>query len=149
MKYKRPAQWVDIENEMVWTIPLTRGLFIIVDECDIDLAFDNWHALGKGYGARIENHERILLHRVILVRALGVLPEGEWYCKHLNNDVQDNRRSNLQIIYKQKTAKRLKGTIIRKRRWGARITINGNTRRLGGYATEEAGHDAYMNAKYC
>ena len=148
MKAKRHAQLQIIKNEQVWDIPLTRGMFAIVDECDIDLAAnDNWYALPQGYGQRRENGNIVRLHHVILFRLLEYEPSGEWYCAHLNGNPLDNRRCNLQLKNIRKTPKRLMGTYMRRSgRWTARIYRDGKNVNLGSYATEEEANNIYLYA---
>lgn len=145
---KRQARLQVIGDEQIWTIPLTRGMFALIDECDIDLAVnDNWYALPKGYGCRRENGEVIRLHHVILLRLLGYEPSGEWRCVYLNGNSLDNRRFNLQLKNIRKTPKRLAGTHMRRNgRWTARIYIDGKAINLGSYATEEEANNIYLRA---
>lgn len=76
-------------------IPLTRGLFTIIDTEDIEeLGKYTWHVTSKGYAARrlrvSEGHGIELMHR----RLLGL--SGRTQGDHINLNKLDNRKSNLR-----------------------------------------------------
>lgn len=79
-------------------IPLTRGLFALVDDEDYDsLMLTKWRAIT---GNSHKNHKYIcyagdrlrrLMHRVIMDCPKGMVVD------HINHDTLDNRRANLRI----------------------------------------------------
>lgn len=82
---------------MTKQIPLSRGLFSLVDDCDFD-SLNQW----KWYAANIRNghfyaaHDRgkqgiMFMHRLIMSAQNGVQVD------HKNRDTLDNRRSNLRL----------------------------------------------------
>lgn len=140
-------------------IELTRGKFAIVDDSDFDeLSKFKWHAMahhsGIWYAKRSVsiNNKRgaILMHRQIL-------PD----CKivdHKNGDGLDNRRLNLRsadasISNRNRTSlgsskyvgvsKYKRGAS--KKKWVARIKINGKVIWLGTYEYEIDAAKAYLN----
>jgi hypothetical protein len=76
-------------------IPLTRGLFAIVDDEDFDaLVQFKWCVAGSGYAATARNRKITYMHRVLLDAPNGVEVD------HINGDRLDNRRINLRLCTK-------------------------------------------------
>jgi hypothetical protein len=151
-------------------IQLTRGLYTIVDNEDRDLDSLNWNAhcatnsqTGKRlrYYARridVETKRDIFLHRVILARMYGPIPEG-LQCDHINGNGLDNRRSNLRMVTpSQQQANRGKTTSTKTSKykgvwynkgnpgsckWSANIVVDGKVIRIGSYETQLEGAKAY------
>jgi len=80
------------------TIPLTRGMFAIVDESDYEwLAKFSWQYMPSGYARRgLRVHETgvskaIMMHRQIINAPVGMLTD------HINRNKLDNRRCNLRL----------------------------------------------------
>ena len=72
---------------------------------------------------------------------------------HIDNDRTNNKLSNLQIVTQRKnTVKEMKnkftGTTYNKlrKKWYSRITINGKTKHLGVFSTQEEAHKEYKIA---
>lgn len=87
-------------------IPLTRGKFALVDDCDFDeLSKHKWHFATVGYACRnakkadgasykyaeLGYSGRLYMHRVILEARKGQEVD------HINFDKLDNRRGNIRI----------------------------------------------------
>lgn len=151
------------------TIPLTRGYETIVDAVDADLAELKWYVqicMPNGepqYAIRkrpTKNGKRgiVIMHRVVLERALGRQLTEDEYVDHKNGNGLDNRRTNLRVaspaqnkrnqrLYKNNLSG-LKG--VRKptkgKKWAARIRHNGKLHNLGYFNTPEDAHEAYCEA---
>lgn len=134
-----------------FAVPLTRGLFALIDECDVDLvARRNWTA-HLDHDGRFTAHARIqgrdvYMHRLILSAPHGVLVD------HANGDSLDNRRNNIRLCdtYQNrwnsrvlKTRQPYKGVRCVGRRWTAHIQIRRRRRHLGLFDTAESAARAY------
>lgn len=144
-------------------IPLNHGKYALVDAEDAaqiarhrwyasyDEARDGWIAkrgerLGSGRDMRVQSYQ---MHRVIMGAppALGVT--------HLNGDTLDNRKMNLRLTTQQDRAARrrrnanntsgYRGVALHKPtgKWRAYLTVEGDKRMLGYYATPEAAARVY------
>lgn len=144
-------------------IPLSRGMFAIVDDEDADVGSVKWHARPSGWKAVYASRNgawpkrgTVNMHTVIAQRA-GIIGPGQ-YVDHVNGDGLDNRRSNLRAATvaqnnrntgpKRGNKSGYKGVHFckRERRWVAQIAINGKKRALGYHATAEAAARAYDRA---
>jgi hypothetical protein len=137
-------------------IPLTRGLFAIVDATDYErLSRHTWFAEGTAqncYAVRKENGRSIKMHRQI-TRAPDHL-----VVDHIDHNGLNNRRANLRLctfaencrnlrITRHKTSK-YKGVHWHKgqKKWAAQITANGKRHHLGYFAKEIDAAQAYDRA---
>jgi hypothetical protein len=134
-------------------IPLSRGLFAIVDADDYErLSRYKWHACGKGdncYAQRRENGKTIKMHHEIID-----VPAG-FVCDHKNHNRLDNRKCNLRsCTYSQNAQNRrpcANGTSRYKgvswsrdvRKWRAMIQLNGRLIHIGYYEYEQDAAIAY------
>jgi hypothetical protein len=143
-------------------IPLTQGLFAVVDEADApSLLRFRWcvsrGSTGGFYAARARRADEgpgpflILMHRALLSAPVGVEVD------HVNRDGLDNRRANLRLATKrqnqQNCAKRphnttgFKGVIrdghVPARPFLAQVGIDGRRTFLGRFATAEEAARAY------
>lgn len=140
----------------VLRIPLTRGLFALIDEADAPLIAPHlWCALkarNTNYAMRITPERKtVYMHRLLL----GLTLRGE-RADHMNFDGLDNRRSNLRRAtttqnawnVRQKYESCLIGTYLGQTgKWKARVRHNGRRVFLGSFASEiEAAHayDAFV-----
>ena len=148
-------------------IPLTQGQFALVDDEDFK-RFNNfkwcakWEKNTKSYHARrgvqMENKKvkTLALHREIL----GVT-DPRLKVDHKNHDTLDNRRDNLRVCTTSQNAMnrkgarsnsftRLRGVTKNRRRFMARISLNGKDLYLGTFstATEASAADAAANRRY-
>ena len=100
--------------------------------------------------------KRYKVHQLVAMAFLGHKPNGNvLVVDHINNDKLDNRLENLQVIsnrensYKtqEKYASKYKGVSFNKnkKRWIARIQIDGKSKYLGMHRTEELASEAYQN----
>lgn len=145
-------------------IPLTKGYVAIVDWSDRDLAEKKWSSqVTKVNCYAISHHKRgetLILHRIVLERALGRCLAIDEYVDHINGNGLDNRRENLRVATKTQNNRnkaksrsnksgykgvwRDKGKV--KERWQAGITANGKKIHLGRFDTREEAHEAYCKA---
>lgn len=138
-------------------IPLTKGLFALVDAEDFDYLNQwKWHTSYYGYANRRKHikstrknqkFEMIKMHRLIT----GAKP-GQ-YVDHINGDKLDNRKCNLRICTNaQNSANQqirasntsgYKGVIRAGKKWAAQIKINYQQHYLGSYPTKEEAARVY------
>jgi hypothetical protein len=144
-----------MENRMA-TIPLNDGLFAHVDDEYVErLSQYYWFArefhgttyafanIGRGRGRR-----QIRMHRLVLQAPNGVEVD------HRNGDGLNNRRKNLRFSTHQQNQWNKKGTggtskykgvsfCSQTNRWKASIRVDGRTRTLGRFDSEEQAARAY------
>jgi hypothetical protein len=102
--------------------------------------------------------EEYLAHRLAWLYIHGTWPGGE--LDHINGDPADNRFCNLRTIDKRgngqnrrRANKNSKSGYLgvswrkEKKRWTARITIDGTYKSLGCFSTAEDAYAAYLDAK--
>lgn len=137
-------------------IPLSRGLFAIVDEADYEAANSfRWSASPSYRGHYATRNSRAgpntpritLLHRFLLQASVGV------FVDHINGDGLDNRRSNLRLCTCRQNAyntgsrvgssSRFKGVYLKGRRWKAQIRSETGVICLGTFDAEEDAARAY------
>jgi len=148
--------WAILPSMSTFRIPLGSRSNTIIDYADepITRGF-YWKKLGNGYVAAQRGNLQIYLHRLLA----GAGPDE--VVDHINGDPLDNRTSNLRISNKSQnganrgadrrrlgTSSRHKGVSWRKNRncWGAYIHVNGKTRYLGSFSTENEAALAYNQA---
>lgn len=129
-------------------LPLTRGVFALVDDSDYaTLAQWKWLYVGSGYAGRfVTAHGKkslVYLHRYLLN------PAPDQRIDHINGDRLDNRRENLRLVTvrqnhqnrrrSQHSRSGYKGVCWHKaaRKWDARITVQGVRVHLGYYDDAE------------
>jgi hypothetical protein len=96
-----------VHSPGVLAIPLTRGLFALIDEADAPLvAPHSWHAMQPSglrfYAARSTprpEKKMVYMHRAIL----GLTADLE--ADHINGDGLDNRRANLRPATREQNAR--------------------------------------------
>ncbi len=93
-----------LNSDQTISIPLSKNHFAIVDEIDADLSDFHWSALithTKVYAYRTakidDKHTTVLMHRVILARALNVDLSKYDLVDHIDLNGINNRRNNLRI----------------------------------------------------
>jgi len=148
----RPGKPPAPENDELRYIPLTRGLFAIVDAADYEwLSRHRWTAQGGGkpYACRRPTTGTIWMHRLIMQAPDGMVVD------HIDGNSLNNRRSNLRICTpRQNTANRAKtrnGTsrfkgvhfCTRDRKWRAQIGVDGERRFIGDFDDEVEAARAY------
>jgi hypothetical protein len=127
-------------------IPLTKGLFAIVDESDYGWVNHwRWNAhWGNGYiyAGRKSGEHTILMHRAIVAAQDGQVVD------HRNHDTLDNRRENIRVcsqtqnLYNRSKAKNNTSGLIgvywhkSKNRWCAQIRDSGKRIHIG-YFTDK------------
>jgi hypothetical protein len=141
-------------------IPLTRNKIAIVDDADYEwLNRWKWCCLANGYVMRRETTEShpggsrsryVYMHRQIMDA-----PEGH-YVDHINHDTCDNRRENLRVATPTESMRNtralrggtspFKGVGLARRRWVARIQIEGEQIGLGRFLTQREAAAAYNEA---
>lgn len=136
-------------------IPLTQGLFAIVDDVDYELLNQwKWYAHKNGrvfYATRhISKTKSLKMHQEIIGETPGFV------CDHINGDGLDNRRDNLRTVTNRQnlqnrhveSSSKYPGVHWHKaiRRWQAQITINGYRKYLGVFISEEDAYATYLKA---
>lgn len=147
-------------------IPLTKGYEAIIDAADVLLVDRGpWCVAHSGrkpgqkikaYAQRQEggrkNRQRILLHRLILDAT------DDMQVDHINGDTMDNRRCNLRLATPRQNQQNrgmsplntsgIKGVRFdaRRRKWFARIRVEGRITFLGYHETKERAAEAYEAA---
>jgi len=131
-------------------IPLTQGKFSIVDDDDFEwLSKHKWTF--NGYCAyRKVDDKNVYMHREIMKTPKGMDTD------HKNHNRLDNKKENLRIATRSQNSwnkKKMddntsgyKGISKKKKKWRARICVDGNHIYLGYYATKIEAALAYDNA---
>lgn len=114
------------------TIPLSRGLFAVVDSCDYAmLSHWSWHADSDGYAVSSSDMK---MHRVIM------LPDPGQLVDHVNHSRSDNRRCNLRRCdhtenvrnsIKRMARPGYRGLYRNGRQWYVRIMVDGKRNAVG------------------
>jgi len=151
---KKPV-WTEVPepaDDEVRYIPLTKGLFAIVDASDYEwLSRYKWTALvtaGKTYAIRSHKGKTILMHRQIMNPPKGMVVD------HIDGHGVNNSRTNLRTCTRQQNLcntrprggrSQYKGVRYDKRRkkWIAEITYKGKKRYLGAFDDELEAAQAY------
>lgn len=157
------ARHITIEGDVAF-VPLTRGYTAVIDAADVHLvAGHNWHAIvakNAVYARRWENvgvrrRRAVILHRVIL----GV-SDQTIEVDHIDRDGLNNRRVNLRKCSKAENGHNSRKQInnksgfkgvywdTRNKGWRAQITVYGERKHLGLFATAEEAHTAYSAAAH-
>lgn len=133
-------------------IPLARGRGVaLVDDEDFDvLSALKWHRHPGGYATRSVGPNRHTEKRTILMHRQIMAVTDRWqYVDHISGDKLDNRRENLRVctplesswnLRKHRvTSSRFKGVRweARCKKWQAEIGVNGRSKYLGVFDTEE------------
>jgi hypothetical protein len=151
-----PSRVAHINSRAPRLIPLTRGLFAIVDAEDYPrLSRYTWFAEGtckNFYAVRKENGKSIKMHREIMNAPDHLVVD------HIDHNGLNNRRENLRVCTfaencrnlrssRHKTSK-YKGVHWRKRckKWAAQITCENKSYHLGYFTDELAAAKAYDKA---
>jgi hypothetical protein len=137
-------------------IPLTRGLFAIVDAEDYPLLSQYmWFAEGTGqncYAVRKENGESIKMHRWIMDAPDDLVVD------HIDHNGLNNRKENLRICTFAENCRNLRSSRCktskykgvhwnkRCRKWAAQISCDNKTYHLGYFTDETEAAYAYDEA---
>lgn len=146
---------------MTIEIPLTKGKFAIVDDCDADLALHKW-CFGKRYARRGSSvygkRFDVLMHRAILARKLGRDLESGEIVDHIDGNGLNNVRSNLRLSDYQGNVRNRSISSLNKvgykgviwledrKRYLARITVDRKQISLGFFRKVETAALAYDKA---
>jgi hypothetical protein len=137
-------------------VPLTRGLFALVDDTDFE-AVNRWNWSVK-YGKRGNYAYRcdIALGSVGMSRFILGVCDASLFVDHINHNTLDNRRINLRICtqannnknvkkHNLDTTSKYKGVYFESSsgKWKAQIGFNGSRKTLGRFVTEEEAAAAY------
>jgi hypothetical protein len=143
-------------------IPLAngKGIALVDDEHFEELNRYRWSKHACGYAVRSLSFEEcrqlskplkssMLMHRQVL----GVDPHDDVLVQHLNGDRLDNRRGNLRYCTRAQHAQNarvrrdaphgFKGVALKRGRYVARVTIDGEKRWVGAFSTPEEAARAY------
>lgn len=136
-------------------IPLTKGMFVKVDDRDYETLSQHKWLYDAGYAKRHKRRpERgwIMMHRTLLEAPRGM------FCDHINGDKLDNRRSNLRVCTngqnmmnrgrQSNNSSGFRGVCWHRQRnkWRAYIKRNGKQIALGLFDSKEAAAQAYKEA---
>jgi len=151
-----PSRAADISSRRPRRIPLTRGLFAIVDAEDYPaLSRYTWFAEGTEknyYAVRKENGKSIKMHRQITGAPDHLVVD------HIDHNGLNNRRANLRVCTFAENCRNLRSTgpktskykgvhrHKRLKKWAAQITCNKKTHHLGYFADELDAARAYDRA---
>lgn len=141
-------------------VPLTKGKVALIDDEDAWITQWKWHYSNHRGGRaqrciRTDGNKKIIyMHRVILNAP------DDLQVDHINHDRLDNRKANLRLCTNSQNnmnrtklggcsskykgayrAKRLRGNI-----WQSQIKLNGKSKNLGYFSSEEAAARAYNQA---
>lgn len=97
-----------------------------------------------------------LAHRLVWLYVTGAWPQ--FHIDHIDGNRKNNSLSNLREVDLKANAQNLKrahidnktgflGVTARRGKFSANILVDGRTKRLGVFATAEAAHAAYLQAK--
>jgi hypothetical protein len=145
---------------MTKTIPLSRGLFAIVDDCDFnEMSKFKWCAQEDDhtyYAVRSEKHigktKVIRMHRSILN------PSDDMVIDHINGNGLDNRRENIRACSIKENCRNykmpktntsgVKGAVFDKRRgkWQVHIKVDRLNKHIGYFDSLEDAAKAYNEA---
>ena len=133
-------------------IPLTQGLFALIDSEDADrVQQHNWYAQGVYRGRPYaESWGQGRLHNFLHA------PKDGMETDHANGNTLDDRKANLRDATQQQqrfnscvqrdSVSGLKGISFSGGKWQARISVGGKRKSLGLYSTPQLAHAAYMKA---
>ena len=139
-------------------IPLTKGLFAIVDDEDYEyLIKHKWHASVNNKSIYAKRNiyidgvnKKVYMHRQILS-----VKERRIYIDHINLNTLDNRKSNLRTCTPAENTRnkisygensKYKGVQPSRNVWYARIYLNKKKHFLGYFESEEEAARAYDTA---
>jgi hypothetical protein len=157
-KNKRAPKRVPIVTSLVTYIPLTQGLFAMIDTEDLDKVKDYTWQVSYKYGIPYAQtvipgvNKRIYLHRLIM----GAGKDSKLDIDHKNRFSLDCRKQNLRFCTHSENCRncpprshssRFKGVTRRKRKgryvWQAQITINFKSIHIGYFESEISAALAY------
>ena len=136
-------------------IELTQGKKALVDKEDYpEISKYKWFFLNRGYAARKSGGKLILMHRQLLGAIKGQISD------HKNGDKLDNRRKNIRLCthsqnmanfgprqgVKYRGVGQFTSSYRSKRKWQARIRIDGKEKVLGYFYSPTAAARAYNRA---
>jgi len=139
------------------TADVARRVFTINESGDLCWAIDRpgkvkagdiAGSMGVNYRYVTFGGRSYLVHRVVWLMSCGSWPDGE--IDHINRIKTDNRIENLRCVPRAENMQNASGDIgfqVRGGRYRARISINGKTKYLGTYDSEDGARAAYYSAK--
>ncbi len=140
-------------------ITLTQGQSAIVDDADYEwLNQWKWYARWSNYTksfyairkSKTENGKQYTIY--MARRILGLSKDDKYQADHIDHITLDNRRSNLRIVTSHQNRwnrKNPKGYYWHKdkKKYGAKIGLNGKNIHLGYFQTTREAHKVYLSAK--
>lgn len=104
---------------------------------------------GRGYYRTKVKDKLLRNHRIVFFLHHGCWPAGE--IDHIDGDKGNNHPGNLRVTNRSENCQNnlAKGYSWNERakKWQAAIRVDGKPYYLGYFSSEEAAHDAYLNAK--
>ena len=128
-------------------LPLTKGYVTLLSDIDVEVCNISWHYC-NGYAAARIKGKIIYLHRYLMN------PQEGLEVDHVNGDKRDNRRENLRVCTHRQNMcnwdnrrgiSKFRGVSWSKARskWIAQIQVDGVSRRIGRFNSEEEAARAY------
>lgn len=131
---------------MAAEIPLSRGLFALVDDADVErLRIYKWSVIRGGntfYARSYVGADTVMMHHLVMPPPTGLIVD------HVNFNGLDNRRGNLRVCTHSqnrmntrkpcKTVSRFKGVHLdpKANKWRVQINIDRDRISLGSFASE-------------
>lgn len=144
-------------------IPLSRGRFAVIDECDAHLASFSWHCHSEGNGssgfyAARNFYKEIGRGTMFLHHAVVGQPVNRSYrIDHINGNGLDNRRENLRVVSHRANMTNCKAHrqgkpagfywSNQKKKWIGQIVVGGKKKHLGYFDDQEKASRAYQVAR--
>ena len=138
------------------SIPLSRGMFALVEEADAErvLALSPWHVVesdpGRFYAARVINGRRVFLHRLLMNAPPDKLVDHEdgdgLNCRRTNMRVCTTAQNMLNRRRHSQNRSGFKGVAPSGGGWKAYIARDGYQHHLGCFARAEEAALAYNEA---
>lgn len=146
-----PPQIWTVDGETAWIEINDRRVHVSTDDLPLVIGI-RWAINGNGYVENGRGVSYLLMHRLVLGLQIGDVRKGD----HRDHDPLNNTRSNLRIatgcenqrnaLKKRSSANQWKGYGRKRGKFDAAIRIDGRSKWLGSFETEELAARAYDSA---